>query len=430
MDLSIGLKILKDRSHMFLLKKNINQLVVFTDQALVSGVNFLIGILLTRYLGIAQYGHYVMGWILVMGFSSLQRALIISPLYALYPSQNDKRSYLDNLGGIQVLLSGLCLIIGVVIMIILLIFNGMDFSPALCIYLPLLISLYTLYDYLRRVYFVLGRGKECFFVDLLVYGLQPIALFLLRSFDLLTVNSIYLVWIVLLTLGICIVIFRRGIVMKFSGLRDLFRMHWSYSGPLFWTAILQWCSGNFFIIIAGGVLGTTSVGIIRIAQNIVGVLHVLFLGLENIIPIKASKVLLESKLEGLYYFFKKVIIQFGLICLFVLGGIVVFRQELIHFLYGVEYVQYKDILLQFSVLYLLIFFGTILRFVIRTLSVNKIIFQAYILTSLVSLLSAKLLVENWGIQGAIFGLFITQLIMLFYYSFNLFRYANRTYNYR
>jgi O-antigen/teichoic acid export membrane protein len=59
------------------------KLLVFLDQALVSGSNFVLGILLARYLGVAGYGQFALLWLIVLFFSSLQLAYIISPMLTL-----------------------------------------------------------------------------------------------------------------------------------------------------------------------------------------------------------------------------------------------------------------------------------------------------------------------------------------------------------
>jgi O-antigen/teichoic acid export membrane protein len=62
-------------------KKEINLL----DQALVSGGNFLISILITRLMGIEVFGLYSAGYVLVYLFFSVHNAWIISPLLSIKP---------------------------------------------------------------------------------------------------------------------------------------------------------------------------------------------------------------------------------------------------------------------------------------------------------------------------------------------------------
>ena len=58
-----------------------------TDQAMVSGVNFLTGIVLARYLGIEEFGRFTLAWMAVLLVNSLQSGLIVQPMMSIGPKQ-------------------------------------------------------------------------------------------------------------------------------------------------------------------------------------------------------------------------------------------------------------------------------------------------------------------------------------------------------
>ncbi|KOR29273.1 hypothetical protein TI04_09020 [Achromatium sp. WMS2] len=55
------------------------------DQMLVSGTNFLIGVFLVRLLGMEQYGMFILVWMIVQFFTSVQSALIVAPMLTIAP---------------------------------------------------------------------------------------------------------------------------------------------------------------------------------------------------------------------------------------------------------------------------------------------------------------------------------------------------------
>ena len=60
---------------------NLNQSkLIFIDQAIVSGSNFLISILVLRFIGIENFGIFSFIWLLLLFINSVQLAYIISPL--------------------------------------------------------------------------------------------------------------------------------------------------------------------------------------------------------------------------------------------------------------------------------------------------------------------------------------------------------------
>ena len=61
---------------------------VFFNQIIVSGSNFLISILVLRFLGVKTFGIFSILWLLLLFFNSIQLAYIISPLLTNAPKQN------------------------------------------------------------------------------------------------------------------------------------------------------------------------------------------------------------------------------------------------------------------------------------------------------------------------------------------------------
>ena len=57
------------------------------DQTMVSGVNFLTGILLARYLGLEEFGRFTLAWMAVLFVNSLQSGLIVQPMMSIGPKQ-------------------------------------------------------------------------------------------------------------------------------------------------------------------------------------------------------------------------------------------------------------------------------------------------------------------------------------------------------
>ena len=58
------------------------------DQAMVSGVYFLTGILLARYLGLEEFGRFTLAWMAVLFANSIQHAMIIAPMMSIGPKQS------------------------------------------------------------------------------------------------------------------------------------------------------------------------------------------------------------------------------------------------------------------------------------------------------------------------------------------------------
>lgn len=396
-----------------------HQLFVLFDQALVSGVNFLIAILLTRFLGLEEFGVFATGWMLVLFFSSVQQAVIVAPMYTLYAKSTSKSSFLGQTFNLQLFFSILSILIAFVITYIVFFLNALWYREGVLLSLPLVIGAFLLQDYFRRKNFVENKGFLVLIFDIVAYGLQPILVVVLDYFNALSIHNFLLGVLILMTL---VSVVQYAIARK-EKINDqtvkILKEFWGFSKHLFYTSILQWFSGNYFIVFATGVLGPLAIGVIRIAQNLMGVLHILFQALENLIPIQASKILMKNGKTPTLSFFKKMTFKTGLVTVGVLLLISLFRGVIIETVYGKEYLVYDYFIVGFSVIYLFIFLGTIVRFVIRTFEENRIVLENYIITGVFSFLSAGFFVANYKLNGVLVGLLLVQVVSLCYMLFRI-----------
>ena len=439
----------------------VKRTLAYSDQAVVSGTNFLVGIILARALGMDAYGTFVLGWMGVLFASSLQQAIILNPLYTLLPKKshesqdasfenviaseertkqsqeserlprgvhaersrsvrNDEASQFK--GGIvamQIALTVLTVIIGYASIPVLRHYLPEHVSEGFLIVLPLVMGAFVTQDFLRRMLFVEGKANMALVGDIVAYGLQ------LPILGLIWMQGTLSLEIALIVIGSCFTISTivNLVTLRFepitlinqltinSALQTL-RECWEFAKYLVATSLLQWFSGNAFIVVAGGIVGPAAVGAVRIAQNVMGVLHVLFLAMENTVPIKAAVLLKEQGEAGMMDFFRKVTANAGLITIGLAGSVAVFAKPILGFLYGEAYINYNDVLAAFAALYLLIFLGTVLRFVIRTIEKNQFIFITYLLTTIFSVIGAQPIVETYGVYGILLGLFGVHAITL------------------
>lgn len=86
----LQLKTLYESRYMFkeLLKRYSHVNWALADQAMVSGVNFLTGILLARFLGIEEFGRFTLIWMAVLFVNSIQRTMISGPMMSIGPKQS------------------------------------------------------------------------------------------------------------------------------------------------------------------------------------------------------------------------------------------------------------------------------------------------------------------------------------------------------
>ena len=165
-------------------------------------------------------------------------------------------------------------------------------------------------------------------------------------------------------------------------------------------------------------MSETAVGAIRIIQNVMGLTHVLFLAMENIVPVKAALHYKEGGWKQLKSYLIYITGRAGFLVVAILFALALFRTYIIEFLYGIEYIEYSYLVIGFCLTYVLIFIGHPLRFALMTLEITKPIFISYVLGAAFSLILAYPLVRSLGLTGVLVGIFVTQglsqLVYIYY----------------
>jgi O-antigen/teichoic acid export membrane protein len=408
---------------MWFLQRFKNSGSVLFDQAILSATNFITGILLARFLGIETYGLFALLWMVVLFGLSFSQAFITKPMLSIGPQieTGNKRNYFSSLHTIQLVFSFLAFVISFFGLLILTPFPWFELpSSGLIFKIPIILALFLTYDFYRKYFFVSEQLKWPILIDGLLAFFQLSGIFILHLFGALSLENFLLLIIVIYAL--LNVFFYTKIAtpgFNINSLKSVLKKHYDFAKWLIGTALLQWLCGNFFIIAGGGILGTAAVGAVRIAQNIVGLTHVIFLAMENIVPVYAANHFKNGGIKSLYIFLKKLSLQSGVVIMLILILLSAFAPQIIRLLYGEDFVPFSYILVGVCIIYLLVFIGHPLRFALRTLQLTKPIFIAYLFGAVFSLMSAYPLLKNWDMVGLLAGMFITQLIAQIVYIFSL-----------
>jgi len=395
---------------------------IYADQALVSGLNFLSSVVLARYLGLEGFGVYSIAWLGVMIASSINQPFIIAPMQTLNGKKTieEQKEYLQALVFKQLFFAGLMGVLSFFVVIVMSYVLDQWKVQSIILAFPLAVFAFLLQDFFRRYFFVIGKPYKSLLIDAIAYGgvlLSAFAIHYVRTMDaqfILLLTAVFFLYASLVGLWSLDQLRFKPKVIKATILE-----HWTFSKWLTVTALLQWFSGNLFIIAAGAILGPVAVGVTRMAQNIVGVTHVLFLAMENIIPVRASNHQREGGNEEMFRYLWKFTLQMGALTLTLLTLLAIFSKQIILLFYGAEFVIYQHILIGFCALYVIIFIGYPLRYAIRTMENTRLIFISFIASSVFSVLSAYPIIKAFGLNGVLIGLAMTQLITLFIYFFNV-----------
>lgn len=396
--------------------------LVYADQLVVSGFSFISSVIMARFLGVQGFGIYSIAWLGVLIASSINQPLIISPMLTLSARKNrdEKSKYLQALIFKQLLFAtALSVLAFITVLVMSYILHDWKVKSIIVAF-PLAVFTFLLQDFFRRYFFVVNKPQMAILIDIIAYGGVLISAFLIHFIHDMDAQFILLLTaLFFLYASLTALISLKELRFKIHEIKSVVLEHWDFSKWLTATAILQWFSGNLFIIAAGAILGPRAVGATRMAQNVVGITHVLFLAMENIIPSRASLAQRNGGNQMLFKYLMKFTLHMGAITFTLLGLITIFSHQIINCFYGADYLEYQNILIGFCLLYVIVFLGYPLRYAIRTMENTRLIFISFIISAVFSVLVAYPVIKAYGLYGVVGGLMATQLITLFIYMWSL-----------
>ncbi len=386
------------------------------DQAVISGVNFLTGILLARYLGLEGFGQFTLAWMAVLFVNALQHATIIAPMMSIGPKQSaaELPAYYGAVIVQQVVFS-LC---GFVVL-----FAAVEATPLVFpdwglggLGLPLASAAvaFQCQDFLRRYLFARGRAAQAFVNDGVRYfGQLAVLTWLFLSFPDRRESESAL-WVIAGTAAaaaFCGVFLVERIAWAPGALRATAARHWRFSRWLAGSAVMQWVTANLFLLAAGALLGTAAVGALRAAQTLMGPCNILFQGLENVVPARAAWHFQHGGAAALVGYMKKIGLVFGLVTAGIAVVVAAAPDFWLGLAYGGEYVGYGYLVRWYAVIYLLSFLGVPFRAGLRAIEDTRSIFLSTALASVVGVAAAYPLLTELDVIGAVAGMLLVQILI-------------------
>lgn len=249
-------------------------LAAILDQGLVSGSNFLLTVLLARWLQPEQYGAYALAFAIFLLLSLLQHALLLEPMSVLGPSlyRGRRRDYLGSLLWIYaVLAAAIMALLGIASLVAyyLALPGGMAGALAgLTLAAPCVLLLWLVR---RAFYLELAPGQAAsssvFYCALLLGGLvivyrsgwlSPFTAYLLMALAALLVT-------VLRLLRLKPVVSRRANPLS---IREVWQQHWAYGRWSLATAVLSWLPHHSLPLLTIIFVSMAEVGGLRAVMNI------------------------------------------------------------------------------------------------------------------------------------------------------------------
>jgi O-antigen/teichoic acid export membrane protein/peptidoglycan/xylan/chitin deacetylase (PgdA/CDA1 family) len=386
----------------------------FVDQVLVSGSNFVAGILLARAFGIFEFGRFALAWMFVEFIGSLQFAAIIQPMLNIGPKQTETDSdrYYDAVIAQQ---AAACMVFGVVAWLSATVAGWLLSDPEFSrLALPLCAAImgYQLQCFFRRYFFARDRPLAGLVNDALRFAVQ-IAATVALAFVWPGSTAGAGLWIVA---AACAVSALQGVLCfgrpkwNRAVFVDVSVRHWAFSKWLLPSALMYWMTTQGFALMSGFVLGAAATGSLRAAISIVGVVNILLLALDNFAPVQAARAVHVGGPFKLRRNIARLALLTGTLVMTMVALININPGYLVHLLYGERFASIEQLVRWLCAPASVFAISTVLVIWAGALERTRTIFISYAAATVFTAIAAYPLTRYGGLAGVVAGSFLVETI--------------------
>lgn len=400
------------------------------DQGLISGVNFLIGILLARHLADNQYGAYALAFEVYLFLSVAYGALILEPL-SVFGSSTYKDSNHEYLGALirvhGVIAFAIFVVLGACAWGLHVISPGGSMAAAL-VGVAIASPCMLLFGLARRGFYVKLSPRQAA-VGALVYftivigGLAVAYYHGLISpfvaFALMGAGAAVTAPIMLIRLRVSLNL-RHG-VLKIS---EVVHRHWGYGKWALGSAVAIWFSGAIYYPLLGSFAGLADAGAFKALTNFSSPVGQVFAALSLLsLPYAARIQHGKNSADSSRLAAKLAVIYAGGTVMYWLI-IVLFRGPIVSHLYAGKYMEVTGLLPWLALGSILRISATSQAVILRSMHAPALVFVAYIAAGIVAVLVGVPCTWMFGLHGAVFTMVLSSAVALGVASLMVRRYGS------
>jgi O-antigen/teichoic acid export membrane protein len=377
------------------------------DYGLISGSNFLLGILLARWLTPQEYGAYALSFSFFILAGFLYQSLLLEPLSVFSGTlfRENIRGYLKTTLWIHWGLSlVMCLVLGLAAVITYVVGHSPALAMALAgmmIAMPFIMA----HGFARRSFYLkLMPGPAAFgsvFYCILVTG----GVFLFFRLGVLSSFSAFLImgFAALVTSAVMIIQLNAALEPANGRprLRATFGKHWEYGRWALATCLVGWIPNYFYIPLVSSFSGMAAAGELRALMNLAAPVLQTYAALSMLFLPYAARVQNQNGRHGAGALGRR------LACLFVAGSIaywavlIPLKQPLFHFLYNGKYMESTYLIPLFALETTIWSASLGPAILLRAMESPRSLFLANGAASIVAVLAGIPATRYFGIKGVI-----------------------------
>lgn len=401
------------------MKKNISKSLLIKsgiaslDQAVLSGLNFLISVILIKIVSKTDYGYYSIFFSIVLLMASFQTAVINTPLAVLLITKkgDEKKKYVGSLFFGQNLLLLPLAIIGLIGGLVSWYFNLIDHSlSAIIAAISLAFIGILCREFLRAYFFADETPNTVLIIDVLY-----VVLFIILGF----------VAYILSQLNVAIVFFFMGISSFLVGIFFVSRKKWRFSlGDIKSSYSENWKYGKWalfgvtvthiqtysYLYLLGIIVSTAAVADVSAARLLLMPLILVQEGWSKVILPHGSKLREVNRLPRLFKEQVAISLVFVIIVTSLVFALIFFKPLLLNIILSAKYENSFDYIFYWGAIFVMGFIALNASFGLQVIKDFELISKINFVTMLVTVIMAYFLIRSNDIIGGLIALLVGQTI--------------------
>lgn len=397
-----------------------------SNQVLVSGLNFAVGIVAARALGVTDFGLFALVLLMVSFTANMEGHLITLPMMTLTGARKQRSaSYFATitvLGLATASASGLFIAMFVIVLFLT---RGEAADLNLILAAGLVAFSQNIQFTTRRVLFARSKLKQAVGLDLLRLAIMAVFITYLIANDIVVdvATALYVLAVSALVSALPFL----GKTLKARVPRRLpmivLRRHWPLASWMLLMMLVAIGQEQALWIFAGIQFGDDAIGGLRSAQYLLGTTHLLIYALENFMPKTAAQEMRMDDVSGLIKYLTGQTLFVGLASLSLIIPIALFAGPLLKLFFGAEFAPYADHTRIFACVYSVTVIRMIWLYYLRVVERTRDVFVSYVISSAVSLCLVVPLTSWYGIYGIPLTMLAAQTTLLAAIGIHIARHA-------
>jgi O-antigen/teichoic acid export membrane protein len=389
--------------------------IALADQIMVSASNFATTIVLVRGLQLSEFGKYSIAYALLFYANALQMSFVASPMLSIAPllPEKEKRQFVNGMLALQVCASLLLFAIFALAGAVLHLFTAFYSLPCILLF-ACCVGTFQLQDWLRRYYFLVGKGKLAITTDFISYFGQLVVLFLLWRAGRLNLVLTFMVVCVTSVAALVMGPITDRLWPEMGRLRETWARCKGLSSGLLVASQARWIGNQGLLLIGGWIVGSVGIGGLRAAQSLSGPVFLVLTSLENVVPMRIAEEIRRSGAAGAHKLIQRLIMGGMLFFALMVIPVGVFGRAILRVLYGPALVAfYWPMLLQLATI--VVTTATMLWYhLYRCLQETRAIMWASALASISSLMTVYWFGRRWNASGIVLASLFGQVSIVVY----------------